>query len=499
MEVIAQNPVRPVENRSLLTLVLLALCAAAISALGSPEHWLAVIVAVVGGGAVLLASPVGALLVLVVVMQFGTASEWLIILRLGGTDVYAFDLVLLIAAARIMGAGRSAEPLRLTAFHGRVRTLISAVVVWSLLVQLLVLFTRGPAYFGASTATFTRAFLLEGVLVFLLAFRAVRSREDVLRIYGTVLVLGLVQALFGLFQAFVAPALGMGSAIVAAFSSTKFTEYYGTGSFRAVGFIGSGRELAGLINMVALGWLGLAFTRTGSRRRRALFVLFILLLALLRTLSKFEYIVFAAAVGYFAMRAGRMSWKLGLLLLLALVPALLPETAVQGFEEELAPGELAVYESSVGRRLLIWRLRIMPLITASPVFGHGWGAEVHDVSGPIFLHGASHNQYLQWWVSIGIVGLVLIVSLLIVLFKAASRLYRHAILPADRVFAMGYLGAVLTLSLSAVYSDMFNPGTGTNRLFWLLTGLFYAYLALPGPRSPAEAPSAAPEPRLADA
>lgn len=443
-----------------------------------PEGWLALGLGIVAVGVVALASPFSVLVAVLVVMQFGTAAEWLVIAEVGGTAISAFDLVLLLAGVRILARQAEVIPVQ-TPFHHRARQLLVAIVVWSVLVQCLVFFMRGADYFMLSTITFGRAILLEAILLFALIVKGVSSRDEVLRLYRVFLVLVLLQALFALFQAYLAPALGIGPAVVTLFSSAKFAHYYGTDAFRAVGFIGAGREMAGLVNMAIFAWLGVAAFSRGSLRARALIATAVLLLALFRTLSKFEVVSFAAGALYFAFRSNRISWKVMMLGVIVLIPFMLPENAVRGFQDELESEDVPLYETSSGARMMIWLLRVLPLVKASPVFGHGWGAETHDTAGPVMLLGATHNQYFQWWISVGFVGMVVFLVFLVLLLRRAMELAQAGDTRADRIVGMGVTGALITLMLSNLYSDMLAPGTGTNRAFWVLAGLFYAYLAYP--------------------
>ncbi len=98
-----------------------------------------------------------------------------------------------------------------------------------------------------------------------------------------------------------------------------------------------------------------------------------------------------------------------------------------------------------GSRLDLW-VDMLPMVPRFPVFGVGWNAfgtayAWYQTIWKTDWFGAAHNDYLQALVDGGVVGAVLVLSLLAVVFRGA--LARAARSPAD----LGLLGALLGFAL----------------------------------------------------
>jgi O-antigen ligase len=127
-----------------------------------------------------------------------------------------------------------------------------------------------------------------------------------------------------------------------------------------------------------------------------------------------------------------------------------------------------------GSRLDLWR-DMLPMVPRHPVFGVGWNAFAtaypwyRTLPGPDWI-GEAHNDYLQALTDGGVVGTVLVLSLVGVALRGALARARRS--PLD----VGLLGALLGLALHAIVD--FNWQIPANAATWT------ALAALAAPSAP---------------
>jgi hypothetical protein len=133
------------------------------------------------------------------------------------------------------------------------------------------------------------------------------------------------------------------------------------------------------------------------------------------------------------------------------------------------------------------------VVPASPLFGHGPGSfgggaaavlantSVYDKLGlPFGVYGTEgyiDNNWFSLWGEIGTLGLALYVWMFVILFRAASTIYRESKDPLMRGMALGYMGATLAFALQAMLGTYLEVRT-ISLYFWV----FGAMLVVAGRR-----------------
>lgn len=200
------------------------------------------------------------------------------------------------------------------------------------------------------------------------------------------------------------------------------------------------------------------------------------------TYSRTAYI--AALLGFgllVLLRRHRLRLLLPLLLLAALLPVMLPPSAVQRFSSiEVEEGRR---DESTDNRFVYWGIA-WEQFTRHPLFGTGYHTFHHKEINP---HGTdTHNFFLRELVEKGLLGALVLLGLLVAIGRMLWRLYRRA--PPGSFaygFAIGMLCAFLAMLCGNLFGDRFTHYPMIAH-FWLYVGLAMRMSALqqaePAPR-----------------
>ena len=173
----------------------------------------------------------------------------------------------------------------------------------------------------------------------------------------------------------------------------------------------------------------------------------ILLAVLVSTLSKTSIAAFSGAVLVYLAIGRTGLGKKALFLLIATAIVVTTRTSISTYLEEYAAAGLGQTLTTVTGRTLIWE-RTWEMIHSRPILGYGFEA-YRDVGPQIGAGGiwTAHNEALDLWFSLGVIGLIFAVLLYAAFFwqmYQARRWHKHYPLPqaslgfAFLVFALIY-------------------------------------------------------------
>jgi O-antigen ligase len=144
-----------------------------------------------------------------------------------------------------------------------------------------------------------------------------------------------------------------------------------------------------------------------------------------------------------------------------------------------------VGQLEVGGRQAIWQ-RALYGIEDFPLSGMGLGSfrrlvyVLYPFPGTGFQgnFGHAHNFFLQTALDFGLPGLIALLALYLLAIFQCTRLWRRTDWPESRVWAVGFLGALLAQTVYSL-ADAVSMGAKTNFLFWYLFALIFATVSLP--------------------
>ena len=137
-------------------------------------------------------------------------------------------------------------------------------------------------------------------------------------------------------------------------------------------------------------------------------------------------------------------------------------------------------------RLFLWKHNINLFLTSSfdrKLLGHGLGVGSYRVTGTHADVWSSHNDYLHLLMELGIIGIVVYLTIILLLLKDV---YTSSINKDTKYF---YYGVIFSLALMNFFGDVTVYGVGISQQFWMVMGFLYVFRAFgeisspPGPRN----------------
>jgi O-antigen ligase len=225
--------------------------------------------------------------------------------------------------------------------------------------------------------------------------------------------------------------------------------------------------MSAIIGLLTLGFPGILHIH-GRRRRYALFVLAAVVLAVMGVVfvwnqARSAWVGAAVVLPVVTVALIRQpsSRRVGMimgaaLVLLAVVVLANADIVAQRLDQEhhvmkmLAEGNIAdvPYETAIGERVHIWEEGVRR-VTMRPLFGWGPGTagilsrQPGVVTARPFEH--FHDIFLQIWVELGLVGLILFVSVWVLMAGKLVRAYRSGWAPPGYAFFAGGVLALFTM------------------------------------------------------
>ena len=413
-------------------------------------------------GIILLLPKYYLLLAILFLLQLSIAYPYTKLFTIGTAEIQLLDILILIVVAKTVMTQLFYQKGRLNSRLWSQPFIL--FLFWGIIVQLNVLRLYDTDYFIQTTISFGK-WGLHMLLVFAFAIN-IKSVQKFKTIYNLLLLLALGQAAFAVFQFLLAPRLGIGVGVVKLFTSHKYAKLYGSGVFHAVGFIGSGRTLAGLLNLFIFAWLAKTIKQNYPRRRIILLggISATMISAIILTQSRGEIIAFVAGLIVFLLLVKERR-KIVMLSISILVFYWLRHILLSRFLAEIAPAQ-GSGPTSYQLRIFAWTNYALPVIKKFPLTGIGWGGFVDVASHGV---GSAHSQYFQLLTEVGIVGFVLFMIIIIASFLQAWKLLHTDSLPIFKDIAIAYIPALIAMLVSFINADILFPG-GLS-IFWVMVGL----------------------------
>ena len=122
---------------------------------------------------------------------------------------------------------------------------------------------------------------------------------------------------------------------------------------------------------------------------------------------------------------------------------------------------------SILQRELAWK-SAWKIIKTAPVIGTGIGT--YYIVSPLFIHiddedpgYFAHNDYLQFWLETGIVGLSLMIIIMIAIFRLFLCVLRHTDLKLqDRLEITGLMAGLFSIAIQSFFEFHFHPRSSEN-------------------------------------
>ncbi len=204
-------------------------------------------------------------------------------------------------------------------------------------------------------------------------------------------------------------------------------------------------------------WIGMAVAVPLANRNRRGYVIPVLLFAA-SLLSLSRTATAACALQLIALAArNRTRGELGKLILFAAVTicgAFLLFTRFQPLRNRFIDNDGSGLAVGTSGRSRLWSIT-WNSIRDSPWTGHGIGSAERLISATLGPNRVTHplNEYLRLWHDLGIIGLALWASAILILGHGAYRAWRTATNDADRAVHQAALLAIIGLSIDAITSN----------------------------------------------
>ncbi|GAG72019.1 unnamed protein product, partial [marine sediment metagenome] len=174
--------------------------------------------------------------------------------------------------------------------------------------------------------------------------------------------------------------------------------------------------------------------------------------------------------------------------LLFVVPTSLnkPDTVISKIKSRISVTQLT-QSSSIKRRIAIWKFTTL-MIKDHPLLGSGIGTYKYNTlryqaeffeqgqNRSLYPHGfadKAHNEYLQLWAEMGIVGLGIFIWLIVSYFSCGLKILRKIKDEYRQGIIIGLMGAVIAVLIDGIFGfPLHLPATVI--LFWLALGLTVA-------------------------
>jgi O-antigen ligase/Tfp pilus assembly protein PilF len=328
---------------------------------------------------------------------------------------------------------------------------------------------------------------LAGPILYFVVINNIYHKKQIDNILNAILIIGALLGIYGIFQ----------------YQGIDFP-FWGknVGRNQVFGLFGNVNYFAEYL-IVPLSIAVALFLVSKNRLKKALlfFGILIMGITLILTFTRGSYLAFAFALIFMAflylLSEGkgiiRKNKKIILLLLTAVIivtilfvipnPLNKPDTVVSKIKERISIAQFTQF-NSIARRIAIWKFTI-PMIKDRPLLGSGLGIYQYNSlryqaiffdqgeNRSIYPYGfasKSHNEYLQFWAEIGVVGLAIFIWLMIAYFNYGIKYLKRESSEQEKGIVIGLMGAVMAVLVDGMFGFPLHL-PATIALFWLSLAL----------------------------
>jgi len=328
---------------------------------------------------------------------------------------------------------------------------------------------------------------LSGPLLYFVIVNNIYNERQINRIIGAVIVVGALFGIYGILQyngidfLFWVGNVERGKVFGLFGNAGYFAEYLILPLPIAISlFLVSKNKIIKLLLLIGIltmvGAMALTFTRTPylSLVISFIFMLFLFFVSrgkiLFKENKKIFIVIFTAII---------------LIVSLFVIPTSLNEkgTVLSTIKERVSLSEF-VSEFTSGRRTAIWKYTI-PIIKDYPLLGSGIGsfkynslryqAKFFDQGDnralyPYGVADKTHNEYLQLWAELGIIGLIIFIWLIFAYFNYGLKTLKREKDQYKQGIIIGLMGSVMAFLIDSIFWFPLHHSF-TSFLFWLCLGL----------------------------
>ena len=326
-----------------------------------------------------------------------------------------------------------------------------------------------------------------GPILFFIVTNSIQEQKTIDTLLLTIIIVGLAMGIYGILQ----------------YLGIDFEFWEGNvGRQRVMGLFGNVNYFAEYLILPLSLTIGLIFAKNTIFNKLFLFIaLFVMGLALLLTFTRGSYLAIAITIPvilflYFKSSANKQN-KLFykkiilyfiLLAIIALAIIYIPhplnrEDSTLGKLRSRVTIESLTSGSSVLRRVATWKFTWM-MIEDYPIFGTGIGTYgYHSLkyqaeffaqgdNRALYPHGfavQAHNEYLQLWSELGIIGLLILLWLIFTYYRNVI-INIHKMEVKQKAIVIGLAGGVTAVLIDAVFGFPLQLAASLS-LFWMFLGL----------------------------
>jgi O-antigen ligase/Tfp pilus assembly protein PilF len=328
---------------------------------------------------------------------------------------------------------------------------------------------------------------LTGPILYFVVINNIYHKKQIDNILNAILIIGALLGIYGILQ----------------YQGIDFS-FWGrnVGRLQIFGLFGNVNYFAEYL-IVPLSIAVPLFFISNNRIKKVLLLIGILSMGitLIVTLTRGSYIAFAIALIFMVflllLSGGKgiikRNKKIILLLLTAVIIATLlfiipnplnkPGTVFSTIKERISISQFTQGQSII-RRFAIWKFTI-PMIKDHPLLGSGLGTYKYNslrYQAVFFEQGQNrslypygfatkaHNEYLQLWAEIGIIGLAIFIWLMITYFNYGIRYLKRENNKQKKGIVIGLMGAVVAVLMDGMFGFPLHL-PATIALFWLALAL----------------------------
>jgi len=322
---------------------------------------------------------------------------------------------------------------------------------------------------------------LAGPLLYFVIVNNIRGEKQVSRIISAVIIVGAALGVYGIFQ----------------YNDIDFSFWVGnTGRMRVFGLIGNAGYFAGYL-LFPLSIAVPLFFVSKNRNRKILLLIGILAMGttFILTFTRSSYLALGVSLifmfFFFLLSRGKRFIKknkkffIFLLIVIILAVSLFsipnplnkPASVISQIKVRISP-------KTLGARIAIWKFTGI-MIKDHPILGSGIGTYKYNTlryQAKFFGQGdnrsiysysyadKAHNEYLQLWAELGIIGLAIFLWLIIAYFNYGIRYLKREKDEQKQGIMIGLMGAVVAFLIDSIFWFPLHLSANLS-LFWLFIGL----------------------------